>query len=711
MSTGFHAARATIGEEFHRRGMLYVAAVGVIVFIVWMTIGAYQSHYVAALRTLGDTTTKSLTGAPKEGRGDEWSTYLPILKQAYLEGFPARSDLKPYFERLEWFIAIPHLNASLVFLPNYLLYWLVPGGKALSFQGFYYNALFIVSVVWLLCNLGVRRRYAFCCAFMLLFSQFYQVWWTSNFPALGASILPFAVFTSRLRPSHKFLLLAWSFGHVLFGEMYPPFYLSIALAVVPLVLVARPDLFTAKSIALAALAGAMAFACYLGLKWDYFQLVSHTSYPGLRVNTGGGETIRSLLGVIFPTLGTNAPSGVLDNLYSLAVAGTVLPLVFIAIGPSMRWTRRDVWITVTFAVVAAFMVWYMVVGVPRAVAEFTPLRMIPGRRMVIGLSLLVALYSTIMISRHEDAFRPIAILVVAFFYAVISILIRPSVDFTGNFFAISYYPLAFTVFAAIAALGGFAFRKVDGVERIGLISVLAGMCVVSVIVYGSFNPVMRARDILRPVHSQLVNDWNALYRYNNDRPFGTIGHYGDVLRGENLPALEAIHLVNVNPKMYEKVFPTLSSTEIHDLFNQFRGIAFANVPAMDAGGATVVFPVKPYTVSFPNEVVEGAPLKGDTAALAASAVTVSDVVDRGGSYVVFWGASLAAPLPIRDVLQLRADCQVRHSWLTRYPVVIPGAPVVPVALQGLAGQLTVAAASPDAARQCAQSLQFGIARR
>ncbi|MFS6706506.1 hypothetical protein WHK35_14410, partial [Staphylococcus aureus] len=134
---------------------------------------AYQSHYVSALRMLGDTVTHAYWGHPREGRGDEWATYLPMLKQAYWEHFPYISTLSPYHERLEWFISIPHKDFSLLFLPNQIAYWIVPGGVALSFQGLYYNLLLIYSLVWFLRNLGVRTGLAIAAAGLLLFSQLY----------------------------------------------------------------------------------------------------------------------------------------------------------------------------------------------------------------------------------------------------------------------------------------------------------------------------------------------------------------------------------------------------------------------------------------------------------------------------------------------------------------------------------------------------------
>jgi hypothetical protein len=690
------------GSRRQKIALIVLAAIAL--FFIWISLGAYQSHYVAALRTMGDTTTKSIVGTPKEGRGDEWATYLPMLKQAYLEGFPVKSPLKPYFERLDWFIAIPHLNLSLIFLPNYILYWVAPGGKALSFQGFYYNAIFLASTTCLLINLGVKKRYAVICAVSVLFSQFYQVWWTSNFPILGASLLPFAIFTSPLRRPLKYGLLAWALAHMLFGEMYPPFYISIAWALAPVVLSVRGDLLNRRDISLAILAAGAAVACYFALNWDFFQLVSHTSYPGSRVNTGGGSSALALLGVLFPTLPADASGGMLENIYTLGVVGTMIPLVFLSMLPTIKWDRRTVRLTLVSSFVGAFFVVYMLFGVPRIIAEATGLYMVPGPRMELGFSLLVVVYSIIMISWNIDGARVAALFFLTICYAIVSILFPPSKFLLDNFFGIQYYSYIFLMLVAAGLLYSIYRSADDESSRLMPSFVLFGMAIVQIVVYGSFNPIMRAADILRPVDSQLVNDWRALYKKNGDRPFATIGNYGHVLRGENLPALEAIHLANVDPHVYKRIFPNLSMAEIQRFFDQFRGIAFANVGKIDATGPTVVFPVEPHTVPFQNVIAKK--VAGEAAdTLLSSPAEVNIEASSPGSYIARWQSSLTVPLPIDKVLILHLSCSASMSWTTRFPVVLPGSPVVPVALRGLAGKLTVSAPNSEIASKCVSQMR------
>src|SRR3546814_15433132 len=76
----------------------------------WLWLQAYQSHYVSGLRVLGDQDTVALVGQSTDGRGDEWSTYLPLLNQYLRERFPARSRLPPYRDLLHLLFPLPPLQ-------------------------------------------------------------------------------------------------------------------------------------------------------------------------------------------------------------------------------------------------------------------------------------------------------------------------------------------------------------------------------------------------------------------------------------------------------------------------------------------------------------------------------------------------------------------------------------------------------------------------
>jgi len=669
----------------------------------WLWLQAYQSHYESGLRALGDRQAVALLGEPKSGRGDEWSTYLPMLKQAQREGFPARSNLEPYRERLDWFITLPHAGASLVLLPNQAAWWIATPGVALSFQGLYYNLLLLLSVCWLMRNLRVGTGLAVATGVVLLFSHLYQAWWTSNFACLGASILPFAVLTSPLRWRYRGPLLAWSIGHMLLGQLYPPFYFALAVAVLPFVAAARPDLLQWRNLAWATASVAAGCAAALYLKLGYIEAVAGTAYPGSRFSMGGDTSASTLVSVLFPTWPAVPAPGVGLAFYELGMAASFFPLLAIAALPTVAWTREVRRVAIVSVLVGAVLAFYMVSGFPPALAKLTGFSMAPGRRIQLGFSVLALFLSVYLVSRTRAPIRPGWLLAVLAAHALASILVGVQGDAASQFRWYAWYPwlgLALACVAGLAALGSGHGRKAGNAMTV---AVVAGMSLAHVAIFGSFNPLMRASDIMRPVDTQLVRDWKALHRMNHGQPLAVDGNYGHLLRGEGLEALQAIHLVNVDDDTYARVFPELAASERRKLFNRFVGIGFDNVPRRELSGLGATFPDHLHSVAFPHAIDRDR--RGALALNAPVDVAVVEQVDAA-TYVVYWNSGLRRPLPIAAQLVLHPACEIRESWLTRYPR--PGPLLAPgmTSLRGIAGRTVVAAQSREEAMACVRGFML-----
>lgn len=676
-----------------------------VVSMLWLSLGAYQSHYSSGLRILGDTSTQSYYGEAKEGRGDEWSTYIPFLKQAYLEGFPEKSSLEPYKERFDWFITLPSKSAALLLLPNQIAYFALPGGLSLSLQGLYYNLLLLISAAWLLRNLGVRAGIACSAAVVLLFSHIYQVWWTSNFPALGASLLPFAIWTSSLRLKWRAPLLGWAIGHMLLGQFYPPFYFSIAVALVPFVVAARPELLRIRDALWCGFFVALACAAVLYFKLDYIERVSGTTYPGMRISMGGDASFSSLVGVLFPTYPAVSDVDVGASLYELSVVGTFFTLLGIAALPYVDWTRRVVRVSLVSLTVMGVLVFYMLHGFPEPLAKISGFFMAPGRRIQLGFSILVLFLSAFLVSNCKVPIKAVSLIVVFGLYALLGSITPARPDAIGQFSFYRFYPYAGIVLVLLGGAVAFLSGRRLSAAGIMLCALLGLMPVVHVFTFGSFNPIMDASTILRPVDSQLMRDWRALHVLAGGRPLAVVGNYGHLLRGEGVPALEAIHLVNVDPDVYGEVFNEIPGAQRERIFNQFRGISFRNAPGYDASGLTAFFSLRPHAVSFKHVVESGVavgPMLGDN--VEVTLVERKDLT----RYAVHWNAHLNQALPAEQPLRLGFACKVQNSWLTRYPLGGGDLADDAVALQGLAGEVTVLARSEEAARACVGAVSVSV---
>ena len=680
-----------------------IATIFVAILVIWLIFKPYQSHFLSALRVLGDTTTTNYIGIPKEGRGDEWSTYLPLLKQAALEGFPEKSEIAPYKERFNWFIAIPKADASLFFLPNHASYFVLPNGLALSFQAIYYNLLLIFSLVWLLCNFQVDKGIALFAAFLLVFSQFYQVWWTSNFPALAASILPFAILTSNLKSRWKFIASLWAVGHLLFGQIYPPFYISLFIGFTPLLIFIKPQAFNARSVFGVGVGALIALFLFFQFKHEYIQLVSHTEYPGRRFELGGGSTWQAILNLIFPTWFIQNSGGA-EPVYELSVAGTILPVILISMLPVVQWNRKTIFVTIGFLIIFAFSINYAIYAVPAWVSKYSGLSMVPGRRMHLGVSVAVFVYCAWMISENKDNFslkRLLPVLIVPIF----AISRTPEYMEVAKEFRFSIYYYGFALFL-IAMIGALSWERIGWIEgnNSKLVAFLGGMAVVHVIIFGSFNPILNANSIMRPVESQLVKDWKALYQVNDKRPFAIPGNFGHLLRGEGLPALEAIHMVNVDSSVYDSIFEEISEEQRKSLFNRFLGIAFDNIKNPDLNrGLTKVFPMHIHGVSLKHEFSLGA--MKDVGSLENISVKISET-SKSGIWDVFFTGFMRREVNLSAPLEFVLTCSVDGSWVSRFPISGVEEALDRISLRGVIGVIQVNHPDKDSVERCINAIQL-----
>jgi hypothetical protein len=668
-----------------------------LITIIWVSQGFYQSHYLSALRILGDYETKNILGYPREGRGDEWSTYLPILKQAYLEGFPYTSSLEPYHEKFEWVIAIPKLDISLFFLPHHILFFVLPGEYALSTQGIYYNLLLLISISWLLQNLGAKKIVAYTTSIMTLFSHFYQVWWTSNFPALGASILPFAVFSSSLPPRIKYPFLFWSIGHMLFGQIYPPFYLSLIFGVLPLVLITKPEIFTKKNLFFSFLGPLMALICFILMKLDYFFDVSNTSYPGARFSTGGDVNLQFLFSMIVPTIPILEKD--ILSIYTGAV-GTILPLFFLSLLPFIKWDNFSKKVTAVAVTMALVIGSYMVIGFPDWLSRISFFYLVPGKRMIIGLSLLINFYSAIMISHH---WHKISVISLILFNASLlgTSLFGIREDMLSEFYAMKWYYLAPSFLSIIGVTFYFITKKRAQRESV-IYVVLGGMSIFHLISFGSFNPIINAKHILSPVYTQITQDVNALIMKNSGMPVSIVGNYGHILRGEGLAVYNAIHLVNVEKEIYQKYF-SVNDEDWNILFNRFVGINFDNINTVQPQ-TTNTFPATIGGVPFEHTIINKFQNIVDVKEPVSTDNYIISIAPSESGFLIYWKSFLEKPMPISAPIEIRISCDTGNSWLTRYPLNIQTEGISAAALQGLAGITHVNAVDEDNAKECINNM-------
>jgi hypothetical protein len=282
-------------------------------------------------------------------------------------------------------------------------------------------------------------------------------------------------------------------------------------------------------------------------------------------------------------------------------------------------------------------------------------------------------------------------------------------DLVSNFVGVRYYaaiPILVAGLAVAAVLANriFGWKVASGGGATVAASVLVSTCVVQTIVFGSFNPVMAAWRITDPVDSQVVRDWRALYRMNNEKPIAVVGNYGHLLRGEGLAALEAIHLANVDDNILSALFPQLSEGERNEMFNRFNGVAFGLAPRV-AIGATNVFPAEGYAVAFRHTITLS---KSPSQSAAGPVDVLATMETQSGTVNVWWQGVLRDPADVAAALSLDLPCKVTSSWVTRFPLAIQGEALVGTALKGIGGRIELDTPDVKAASICAGHLAVTV---
>lgn len=662
MANGETAGTKSRGVSGIRPAWWLLALVLVVAVVIFRP---FQSHYIATLVAMGDDSASSYWGEPKDGRGDEAFTYLPILKQAAAEDFPANSGLAPYYENLDWFIAIPERSATLLFLPQHAVYFVVPHDLALSLGGLYYNLVLLFSIVWLLANLGVDRRFALAAALAVAFSHFYQVWWTSNSPSLALVVLPFAIVTSRLGHWRMFLLLTWALAHMLLSQMYPPFYLSTALCLAPVVLAIRPDLWNLRTLCAGVGAVVLAAGIYYFFRSDYISAVAATDYPGRRVSPGGGAHWSSFIGMLIPgwRLAADAAEPGVLALYEHAVIGTFFPMLCLFGADKIRYDAVTVRALLVYGVVLVCGMLYAVVGVPPVLAERVPELFFPGRRMQMGLSLTTALFFAWLAIRNIANIPATRALVAMAAYAIVVALQHSGAELPTEFSGYEYahfVPLA----GAVIASGIFVFSRARLQARpfvFGMTLYAGALC--SVFVYGSFNPVLDARLVMQKADSPFLREVRQLVDHSGLSYIGFPGNFGHALRGEGLPVVHAIHLKNARDGTYSQVFGYLPADWRERQFNNFLGIAVSEEVA-PIGGITATFPAFQHAPEFQHLLFAGSKMVGSDMRLISS----SRVEAGPGSQVYQLLGRVNRVVPLGASIAVASECPVMSSWITRYPV-------------------------------------------
>ena len=415
---------------FLDRYRFVIAAVIFIVCVIFEISGssiAYWYGTLTGIHTTGDLRSAGvLFGSPRYIRGDEFGIFTPFNLSQQYNGYNAVSDIvRGSATDVTTLYGAPAWALVTIFRPFYLGYLFLGAARGLSFYWIgRLLALFLVSYEFGKFIAKGNKWLAGAYACILAFSPVVQWWFSTNclcemliFGQGGVLIL--AQYMKPRKLASRFLLSALlieCLGGFLFAY-YPAWeipvgYIFLLLGLWVILSKRKEFKFSARRdlpflfgtlLIFAALAGGVLY-----FSRDAILTTIHTAYPGRRLETGGGDSWRTLLSqfsdILFPidSKTTNSNPVGLSAVLTLTPVGTFLGI----------WTlirrKKDGMIAVLLPLQALFTCYYFITF-PEWLARITLLGQSRTHMMILPIGLIDALllFHSLAILKNEPASRPV----------------------------------------------------------------------------------------------------------------------------------------------------------------------------------------------------------------------------------------------------------------------------------------------------------------
>jgi len=610
-----------------RLGRLSASTLGLaalLLFVLVSTLAAWTpSHYEQAARGLGLVGVKPVFGDSRPVRSDEWGVTTPYFQIAVASDLGPRDTVSPYHEPLKAFFALPSRDWSMAFKPDLWGFLALAPAHAFALHYALLAAAGLLGAYLLLRQLGCRGEAAAAASALLFFSQFVQVWWSSNAPVLGLAAWPAVVFLWRAPWWLRLPALAYVIAVWLIGQLYPPLIIATGLALGVAILAFRPEALRPGRV----LTGAIATAAGIGIAWlhyaDLVPVMMGTVYPGRRVAEGGGIHPLQLAAHLFPNLVTQRYEPIPlwpTNACEVAVAGSLLPLALACFGDHRAlaaWAvqqRRG--LMVWAAGLLAMLAW-MLLPIPGRLAPI--LNLVPPLRLVWGFGLLLLIGLAVVAS--AQAFRLTRARVAVF-------LLAAAGAWAVSKLWLDKAPLEFDRFDLVVApvlLGLLALRRFAPLALSPGRVVLGAIVLTSVVTFGGFNPVQSAKPIFSVQRSPALEAFRAYARANPKGWVVAPGLHASTLNGAGVPAVDHT-LLQPQAAFFRAAYPDLDPATSRTLFNRYAHVMPALVWAPGLAQEDVVaIPPDPFAISLPVDAVSGAgggPGNGAGAVEQATAVSL-----------------------------------------------------------------------------------------
>lgn len=550
------------------------------------------SSYAIVLNMMGENQVHPILGEPRGVRTDEFFVQTPYFQMAVRSGFGDQETVSPYRESLKNFMAFPTKNWSIVFKPALWGFLFLPPANAYSF----YFCLLSLSTLFgwfaFLRSLDVPIGVAAAGAVCLLFSHFFQVWWTTNAPVFAfAPWVGFAFLAPRnewLRCIAVFYTAAvWTFG-----LLYPPFIYAIGVAMGLAIWALRPDAIRIRTLLSSLVAAAAAgFVIYFYMH-DIINVMRHTVYPGQRSLAGGATPWVQVLSTIAPYLNTiNFDPTLLApqtrnecEVGALSSYLLILILCFSAPNAIKNFYATHKRSVVIISAGLAGMCAWMLLPIPAAVGHLVLLDKVPPTRLLLGFGLLLHLLLFYLAGKLQ--FTITARRVLIFIIATIGLMVVRKWHLPKGTLEQSW----FDVVAPILMLTAYLYMRWQPRRSIAPATMLTCIAALAnVVTFGTFNPLQSAKPIFRDYASGAIGQLRELQA--RDGSVALPGWYGAALNGLGISAINDT-LISPQRAFFSKLFPQLDVAQATETFDRYGHVIPEFIDTAYSSGDQIHVPIQ-----------------------------------------------------------------------------------------------------------------------
>jgi hypothetical protein len=543
---------------------------------------------------MGESQVHPIFGEPRGVRTDEFFVQTPYFQMAVKSGLADEEIISPYKEPLRNFMAFPTKNWSIALKPALWGFLFLPPANAYSF---YFCLLSLSTLLgwfaFLRClrvPIGIAAAGAVC----LLFSHFFQVWWTTNAPAFAFAPWVGVAFLAPRKEWLRCLAVFYAVAVWAFGLLYPPFIYAIGLAIGLAILALRPDALRKRSLLSSLVAAAAAGVVIYFYMHDIIDVMRHTVYPGQRSLAGGATPWVQVLSTIAPYLNTiNFDPSLLapqarNECEVGALSSYLLILILCFSAPNAIkefYAAHKRSVMIVSAGLTGMCVW-MILPIPAAIGHLVLLDKVPPTRLLLGFGLL--LHLMLFYSAGKLPFMITARRVLIFIVATIGLMVVRKWHLPKGTLEQSW----FDVVAPILMLIAYLYMRWRPRWSFAPATMLAGVAALTnVVTFGTFNPLQSAKPIFHDYTSGAIGQLRKLQA--RDGQVALPGWYGAALNGLGIRAINDT-LISPQRAFFSERFRQLDAAQATETFDRYGHVIPEFIDTPYSSGDQIHVPIQPF---------------------------------------------------------------------------------------------------------------------